>query len=146
MTAVSARGLAAGYDEKPVFSAADMDVRAGSLAGLCGPNGTGKSTFLKLCLGILRPREGTLTVLGENPGARNFRKKLFRIGYVPQNTAGGLLPATVREAVLMGRYGSIGFGRRPSRRDRLAADEAMEAAGVAGIAGRLVQEIGRAHV
>ncbi len=139
---VSARGLAAGYGGgADIFSAADLEVGPGCLAGLCGPNGTGKSTFLKLCLGLLRPRQGRITVLGGTPGSRGFKQKLLRIGYVPQNTAGGLLPATVREAVLMGRYGAIGFGRHPARRDRLAADEAMEAAGITGIADSLVREL-----
>lgn len=138
---VSARGLAAGYNGKTVFADANIRIDPGSLAGLCGPNGTGKSTFLKLCLGILRPWAGELQVLGGTPGTGAFKKHLLRIGYVPQNTAGGLLPVTVREAVLMGRYGAMGFGRGPSRRDRKAAEEAMEAAGISSIAGSLVQEL-----
>jgi ABC-type Mn2+/Zn2+ transport system ATPase subunit len=63
------------------------------------------------------------------------------MGYVPQNTAGGSLPTTVREAVSMGRYGMAGFCRPLSGRDQDLVEAAMEAVGVADLAKRLVQEL-----
>jgi ABC-type Mn2+/Zn2+ transport system ATPase subunit len=60
---------------------------------------------------------------------------------VPQNTAGGSLPTTVREAVSMGRYGMAGFCRPLSHLDKELVDAAMEAAGVADLAKRRVQEL-----
>jgi ABC-type Mn2+/Zn2+ transport system ATPase subunit len=138
--AVRAHNLFAGYDGDAVLRGVSLDLEAGSIGGLCGPNGAGKSTFIKLCLGLLKPRSGSITVLGKRPGA-GFRKTLFRIGYVPQNAAGGLLPVTVREAVSMGRYGRAGLFRPLSRRDWELTGAAMEAAGIGNLAGRRVQEL-----
>lgn len=139
--AVEARNIRAGYGTIEVLKDITLNIEQGSLAGLCGPNGAGKSTFIKLCLGMLRPKEGTLRVLGGIPGRRGFRAILLRIGYVPQRTAGGLIPATVREAVSMGRYGKAGFCRSLSRRDWEAVDRALEAVGIPSLARAQVQEL-----
>lgn len=139
--AVSARGLAAGYGTLGVFRDVSLEIGTGSLAGFCGPNGTGKSTFLKLCLGILRPRSGEIEVLGSRPGSGDFRKKLLKIGYVPQSTLGGTLPTTVEEAVSMGRYGLAGFGRSLSAEDRRIVREALQSTGTEELENRLVQEL-----
>jgi ABC-type Mn2+/Zn2+ transport system ATPase subunit len=138
---VAARNLSAGYGKLMALRDLSLDIHRGSITGLCGPNGAGKSTFLKLCLGMIRPRGGSLSVMGSRPGAPGFRKILLRIGYVPQNTAGGSLPTTVREAVSMGRYGMAGFCRPLSGRDKELVEAAMEAAGVADLAKRRVQEL-----
>ncbi|MDR1948213.1 MAG: ATP-binding cassette domain-containing protein [Spirochaetaceae bacterium] len=138
---ICARRVWAGYGRQMVLRGVDLCVERGSITGFCGPNGAGKSTFIKLCLGIVRPREGTITVMGKTPGLRAFRRTLMRIGYVPQNTSGGTLPATVREAVSMGRYGMAGFCRPLSRGDRALVDAAMDAAGVSALAGKPVQEL-----
>jgi ABC-type Mn2+/Zn2+ transport system ATPase subunit len=138
---ICARNLRAGYGKAPVFDNVSLRVEEGSLTGFCGPNGAGKSTFLKLCLGLIRPQGGCLTVLGAVPGKPGFRRLLPRIGYVPQHTQGGSLPATVREAVAMGRYGKAGFLRPLSRRDRLLVEEAMESAGVSALAKKQVREL-----
>jgi ABC-type Mn2+/Zn2+ transport system ATPase subunit len=138
---VAARNLGAGYGKVTALRDVSLDISRGSITALCGPNGAGKSTFLKLCLGMIRPRAGSISVLGSRPGSPGFRKTLLRIGYVPQNTAGGSLPTTVREAVSMGRYGMAGFCRPLSGRDKELVEAAMEAAGVADLAKRAVQEL-----
>ncbi|MDR2494167.1 MAG: metal ABC transporter ATP-binding protein [Spirochaetaceae bacterium] len=139
--AVSLRNVRAGYGRVTVLNDITLSIEQGSLTGLCGPNGAGKSTFIKLCLGMIRPRSGSLTVLEAVPGRRGFRNTLLRIGYVPQKTGGGLIPATVREAVAMGRYGKAGLFRRLSARDWAPVDRALEAAGIAGIAASLTREL-----
>jgi ABC-type Mn2+/Zn2+ transport system ATPase subunit len=138
---IKARNLSAGYGRLEVLRDISLDIEKGSVTAFCGPNGAGKSTFLKLCLGMLRPREGSISVMGRRPGSRGFRQTLLRMGYVPQNTAGGSLPTTVREAVSMGRYGMAGFLRPLSRRDKELVEAAMEAAGVADLAKRRIQEL-----
>jgi ABC-type Mn2+/Zn2+ transport system ATPase subunit len=138
---VTARNVSAGYGKLTALRDLSLDIARGSITALCGPNGAGKSTFLKLCLGMIRPREGSIAVMGSRPGSPGFRRTLLRIGYVPQNTAGGSLPTTVREAVSMGRYGMAGFCRPLSRQDREPVEAAMEAAGVAELAKRRVQEL-----
>jgi ABC-type Mn2+/Zn2+ transport system ATPase subunit len=138
---IEARNIFAGYGGAEVLKDFSFSAGPGCFTGLCGPNGAGKSTFLKLCLGMIRPRAGRVTVLGERPGSAAFRRVLFRVAYVPQNTAGGSLPVTVREAVAMGRYGKAGFLRPLSRHDRVLVDAALEAAGLTEISGCLVQEL-----
>jgi ABC-type Mn2+/Zn2+ transport system ATPase subunit len=138
---ISVRNLSAGYGRLTALRDLSLDIQKGGITALCGPNGAGKSTFLKLCLGMIRPRGGSISVLGNRPGSPGFRKTLLRIGYVPQNTAGGSLPTTVREAVSMGRYGMAGFCRPLSGRDKALVAAAMEAAGVADLAKRRVQEL-----
>ncbi|MDR2484820.1 MAG: metal ABC transporter ATP-binding protein [Treponema sp.] len=139
--AVDLQNIRAGYGNLTVLNNITLSIERGSLTGLCGPNGAGKSTFIKLCLGIIRPQAGTITVLGGTPGRRGFRNTLLRIGYVPQKTSCGLIPATVREAVSMGRYGKAGLFRRLSPRDREPVGKALEAAGIAGIADSSVREL-----
>ncbi|GHU45029.1 ABC transporter ATP-binding protein [Spirochaetia bacterium] len=139
--AVSAKALCAGYGQDAVLDGLNINIESGSITGLCGPNGVGKSTFLKLCLGMLRPQSGTLRVLDEMPGANGFRKTRFRIGYVPQSTIGGTLPTTVREAALMGRYGLRGLFRAPTKEDKAKADAAIEACGISALKDRLMREL-----
>jgi ABC-2 type transport system ATP-binding protein len=66
-----------------VLNDLSLQVRAGEIFGLIGPSGSGKTTAMHLCCGHLRPNDGSLTVLGEQPTA--FTTGTRRIGYVPQN-------------------------------------------------------------
>ncbi|HVC39528.1 MAG TPA: ATP-binding cassette domain-containing protein [Candidatus Dormibacteraeota bacterium] len=74
-----ARDLAAGYQDRAVWSGANFEIQAGEFVAVLGPNGAGKSTLLKLLIGLLAPRRGTLEVLGSAP-----RRGNPAIGYVPQ--------------------------------------------------------------
>lgn len=139
--AVTAQNVCAGYGAVRVLNGITIRIEPETITGLCGPNGAGKSTFIKLCLGMIRPQSGSITVLGGVPGSRRFRSVLLRIGYVPQKTAGGLIPATVREAVSMGRYGKAGFCRPLLRRDWEPVDRALDAAGIAHLKNAQVQEL-----
>src|SRR5438445_4768151 len=79
--AIVARGLAAGYGSKAIWSEGNFSIPSGSFTAVLGPNGAGKSTLIRLILGLLRPLAGTLSVLGEPP-----RRGNPRIGYVPQGS------------------------------------------------------------
>jgi zinc/manganese transport system ATP-binding protein len=80
--AIVARGLAAGYGSKAIWSEANFSSASGSFTAVLGPNGAGKSTLIRLILGLLHPLAGELEVLGEAPTRGNPR-----IGYVPQGSA-----------------------------------------------------------
>jgi ABC-type Mn2+/Zn2+ transport system ATPase subunit len=138
---IQAENIFAGYGTRPVLKGLSLSIGADGITGIRGPNGAGKSSFLKLCLGMLRVRQGSLRVLGAVPGVPAFRKTLFRIGYVPQNTSGGALPVTVREAVLMGRCGMAGLLRPLGRKDRAFAAAAIEELGLSELAERRVREL-----
>ncbi|MFO8173004.1 MAG: metal ABC transporter ATP-binding protein [Gemmatimonadota bacterium] len=110
------------YGRRKVLEGVSMDIPHGSFTALIGPNGAGKSTLLRLLLGVLKPGKGRISILGRVPG-----KQGQPIGYVPQGIRLPRgFPLSVRDVVLMGRYGNLGFFRRPGSEDRLRSDEALD--------------------
>lgn len=104
---------------------------AGESVCMIGPNGGGKSTLLKLMLGLLQPAAGDLRILGASP--ENSRRS---IGYVPQAIRfDPLFPVSVIEIVLMGRLDRLRFGRY-SRACRESAYAALEEVGLRNLAKR----------
>lgn len=119
---VEVRNLSFSYGRNPAVEDVSFDIFADDFLAIVGPNGGGKTTLLKLMLGVLRPASGRVTVFGTTP-----REARTRIGYVPQRTEfDGSFPVTVEEIVLTGRLGSAHIGRRYSEADREAARRAME--------------------
>jgi zinc transport system ATP-binding protein len=109
-----------------------LDVPAGEFLGLVGPNGGGKSTLLKLMLGLLEPERGSVRIFGRRP-----REAHALLGYVPQfRTFTRDFPISVEKAVLQGRLGHsrrlFGYGRV----DREVARRAMNDVGIVDLAGR----------
>ncbi|EIC22202.1 metal ABC transporter ATP-binding protein [Thiorhodovibrio frisius] len=118
---ISAQALSFSYDAVRVLDAVTLDVRRGEFLGLVGPNAGGKSTLLKLILGLLEPTAGRLWVLGQAP-----RQARRRIGYVPQYPAFARdFPITVADAVLMGRLGTRRLMLRYAPQDRAAVTRAL---------------------
>ncbi|HET7182799.1 MAG TPA: metal ABC transporter ATP-binding protein, partial [Candidatus Limnocylindrales bacterium] len=135
--AVRLRGVGAGYDGRVVLAAMDLDVPAGSLLAVFGPNGGGKSTFLKLVAGLLRQMAGTIEVLGEPPGRQSRR-----IAYVPQaELVDWSFPVTVGDVAMMGRYALLGPIRAPGKRDHAVVRAALERVGMAALAGTRIEQL-----
>jgi zinc transport system ATP-binding protein len=120
------------YDGVPVLEGVDLTVARREFLGLVGPNGGGKSTLLKIVLGLLEPSRGRVTVLGSPPAASGQR-----VGYVPQYpTFSRRFPISVRDCVALGRLGrSRAFGGFTAE-DRARAARAMAETEVAELAGR----------
>jgi zinc transport system ATP-binding protein len=98
---IELRGLSFAYGAVPVLENVDLAVDAGEFLGIVGPNAGGKSTLLKLILGLLEPTAGTVRVLGRSAQAASRE-----IGYVPQYPAFARdFPVTVEQVVLTGRLG-----------------------------------------
>ena len=115
-----------GYGSQEVLHNVTFELPAHSLTGIVGPNGGGKTTLLKLLLGLIRPHYGSVRILGGSPQqVRN------RIGYVPQHFFFDLrYPVSVGDVVLAGRVERHRFG--PYRRaDRAAALQALDRVGMA---------------
>jgi manganese/iron transport system ATP-binding protein len=92
---------------------ASFSVPGGSIAALVGVNGSGKSTLFKAVMGFVRAASGTITILGLPPH-RALRQNL--VAYVPQSEeVDWSFPVLVEDVVMMGRYGHMGFLRRPKR-------------------------------
>lgn len=105
-------------------------ISAGSFTGLIGPNGGGKSTLLKVLVGLLEPTAGSVLLFGHPPGHSHHL-----IGYVPQATRfNRSFPITVREVVGTGTVGRIGFGRKMGKNDVEMVEKAMEHADISHIA------------
>ena len=97
-TAVEIRNVTFSYDGQPVLEDISLKVETGDFLAIIGPNGGGKSTLLKLMMGILKPQKGEVLLFGKPP-----EKKSVVVGYVPQETGHNLdFPITVLDVVLMG--------------------------------------------
>jgi zinc transport system ATP-binding protein len=117
---ISIKDVSFSYAGPGVLEGVTLDVEDGEFLGVVGPNAGGKSTLLKLILGLLEPVSGSVLVLGKGP-----RQVSRQIGYVPQYPAFGRdFPITVEAAVLMGRLGTSLFGGY-SRDDYRIAHQAM---------------------
>jgi iron complex transport system ATP-binding protein len=132
--------LGFGYPGRTVGSGVTIDIRAGEVLCLLGPNGGGKTTLMKTLLGLLPPRAGTVRIDGEDL-ARVSRKRLARIiGYVPQAHA-AFFPFSVIDIVLMGRSAHIGLFAAPSRADHAVAERALATLGIGHLKERIYTEI-----
>ncbi len=114
------------YNHSPAVRGASFAVPHGEFLAIIGPNGGGKTTLLKLALGLYRPQRGRVRVFGVEP-----RRASHLLGYVPQNSSFSLdFPVTVLDVVLMGRLrGLKGFYENE---DKVKAQEALEEMGMGG--------------
>jgi zinc transport system ATP-binding protein len=119
------------YEREEVLHNVNLHIHAGSLVAIVGPNGGGKSTLLRLALGLIRPFRGEVRVLRERP-----ERSRRRVGYVPQQLLfDPAFPVNTLDVVLMGRAERHLAG--PYRRsDRRAAMEALERVNLADQARR----------
>jgi zinc transport system ATP-binding protein len=124
--AIDIRHLSFSYGAQAILDDISLTVEPGDFWGLIGPNGGGKSTLLKLILGMLSPDSGVIQVLGESPD-----KAHTRIGYVPQNVHLNVhFPIAVSDVVLMGRLAPRRLGRPYSQSDREIASNCLEEVGM----------------
>ncbi len=120
----------------PAIDRVSIQVRTGERLGILGPNGGGKSTLLKLMLGLIRPGAGSISICGRPP--QDARRQQL-VGYVAQRIEAELaFPISAREAVLM----AIEIGASPWRRrtqdDRAFASDCLERVGALAFADRPV--------
>jgi ABC-type Mn2+/Zn2+ transport system ATPase subunit len=108
-----------GYGKKKIIENINVSIYENDFIGIVGPNGAGKTTFLKTLLGNLKPVSGTI------------KKNSHRFGYVPQrDTVQPLLPYTVYDVVMMGRYSLMGIFGKPSKNDHEIVDSSLEHVGI----------------
>jgi zinc transport system ATP-binding protein len=118
---------------QPVLRDVDLAIEAGEFVAIAGPNGGGKTTLLRLALGLEQPTRGSVRLFGEP--AQRFGDRA-RLGYLAQRTTLGVqAPATVREVVAAGRCARKPFGRL-TRADDEAITHAIERVGLAELASR----------
>lgn len=117
---------------------ASFSVPGGSIAALVGVNGSGKSTLFKAVMGFVRA-SGTISILGMTPSLA-LRKNL--VAYVPQSEeVDWTFPVLVEDVVMMGRYGHMGFMRRPKENDRRIVAQALERVDMLDLRHRQIGEL-----
>lgn len=121
------------------LKSASFAVPNGSIAALVGVNGSGKSTLFKAIMGFAPLSEGEIEILG---GSVSDALKANQVAYVPQSEeVDWNFPVLVEDVVMMGRYGKMGFFRRPSKADRQAVSEALERVAMADYRSRQIGEL-----
>ncbi|MEM7539177.1 MAG: metal ABC transporter ATP-binding protein [Chloroflexota bacterium] len=135
--AIEVSDLTVAYQDKPVLWDIDLTVPEGVLMAIVGPNGAGKTTLIKSVLGLVRPAAGQV-LINNQP----YTKQRQNVGYVPQRgSVDWDFPTSVLDVVMMGRYGALGWLRRPGRNERAAAMESLEKVGMADFAQRQISQL-----
>ena len=135
--AIEVNDLTVAYREQPVLWDVDLAVPEGVLMAIVGPNGAGKTTMIKAILGLIPKAAGEVLVHG-----KPYRQNRRLVAYVPQRgTVDWDFPTSVLDVVMMGRYGALGWLRRPGRAERDAAMAALEKVGMTEFANRQISQL-----
>ncbi len=135
--AVEIEDLTVAYQQQPVLWDVDLRIPRGVLMAIVGPNGAGKTTLIKAVLGLVRPLAGEVRIFG-----KPYKEQRQRVAYVPQRSSVDWdFPTTVLDVVMMGRYGQLGWFRRPGRRERRLAMAALEKLGMQAFAERQISQL-----
>jgi manganese/zinc/iron transport system ATP- binding protein len=134
---LTVRELTVAYQKKPVLTDVSFEVPEGKLIGIVGPNGAGKSTLIKAALGLIPKVAGDVLIYG-----RPYTEQRKMIGYVPQRESVDWdFPTNALDVVMMGRYGHLGWFKRPGANERKIAMECLEKVGMADYAGRQISQL-----
>ena len=138
--AIEVKNLSFGYSDVLLMDGVSFCVNKGDFAAVIGSNGTGKSTMIKLLLGLLTPASGEIALMGEPLSSFH---RFPKIGYVPQNSgsSAGSFPATAEEIVLSSLYSQIGFLKIPGRKHKQIVLDALERVGMKSHARSLISEL-----
>lgn len=119
-------GVTRRFGRQVAVNALDLTLRAGERVGLVGHNGAGKSTMIKMMLGLLRPSVGSVRVLGDDPAASASARDRGRLGYLPENVA--LYPSMTGAETLAfyARLKRLSVGRNRELLEKVGIAEAAE--------------------
>jgi manganese/zinc/iron transport system ATP- binding protein len=135
--AIDVTDLTVAYQDKPVLWDIDLQAPPGVLMAIVGPNGAGKTTLIKSILGLVTPVAGQVLIYGQP-----YADQRQLVGYVPQRgSVDWDFPTSVLDVVMMGRYGRLGWFRRPGLAEREAALEALEKVGMSKFADRQISHL-----
>ena len=135
--AIEVTDLTIAYKDKPVLWDVDMEVPSGTLMAIVGPNGAGKTTLIKSILGLVKPAAGQVLVHG-----KSFAEQRHLVGYVPQRgSVDWDFPTSVLDVVMMGRYGTLGWFKRPGASEHAAALDALDKVGMKPYAERQISQL-----
>jgi ABC-type Mn2+/Zn2+ transport system ATPase subunit len=125
------------YEGRPALDDVTMDIPHGAQVAIVGPNGAGKSTLFKALVGLLPVRAGRVRLHDHAPGGQ-----ADAVAYVPQREEIDWgFPVTVHDVVMMGRYGRLGWFRRPGAADREVVARCLDELGIAELEKRAIGEL-----
>lgn len=132
-------GLSVDYGNLRALSDVNLRLDAGTVCAVLGMNGSGKSTLFKAISGVIRPSSGTVRIGGQST---RQAQRAGILGYMPQaESVDWDFPVSVRDVVLMGRYGAMGPSRRPRREDKDLTERAIRIVGLTDLADRQIGEL-----
>jgi manganese/zinc/iron transport system ATP- binding protein len=135
--AIDVFDLTVAYQDKPVLWDIDLEVPQGLLMAIVGPNGAGKTTLIKAILGLVRAAAGQVLIHG-----KPYREQRRLIGYVPQRgSVDWDFPTDVKDVVMMGRYRSLGWLRRPGPVQEAEVMDALDKVGMSDFADRQISQL-----
>lgn len=125
------------YQKKVVLKNVSFSVPQGKLIGIIGPNGAGKSTLIKSILGLVPPVSGKVEIFGDL-----YEKQRKLVGYVPQKESVDWdFPTDALDVVTMGRYGKLGWFKRPTKKDKEIAHNCLEKVGMSEFSNRQISQL-----
>ncbi len=137
--AVAVHNLAVRYGSNVALDELSLELAAGGVHGVIGMNGSGKSTFFKTLVGLVRPDHGEVRIAG---GSNEAARRAGLIAYAPQNEEiDWSFPISVRDVVMTGRYGHMGLARRATAADVAAVDHALARAELTELADRQIGQL-----
>lgn len=135
--ALEFRDVTVSYDKKPVLWNINFQIPSGKIVAIIGPNGAGKSTLLKTALGLMRPLSGSVKFFNNT-----YQEERHRLAYVPQKESVDWdFPTNVFDVALMGRYGHLGWFKRPRKKDREIALHALHKVGMSEFKDRHISDL-----
>lgn len=134
---IQVEDMTVAYQVKPVLWDVDLNIPKSVLMAIVGPNGAGKSTLIKAMLNLIKPISGKVLFNGES-----YEAQRKNIAYVPQSgSVDWDFPTDVLDVVLMGRYGILGWIKRPTAKDKENAMEALQKVGMKDFAHRQISQL-----
>ncbi|OGG11562.1 zinc ABC transporter ATP-binding protein [Candidatus Gottesmanbacteria bacterium RBG_13_45_10] len=137
---IEVSNLSFAYTNQLILKNINVVVHKGDYLGIIGPNGGGKTTFIRAILGLITPQHGSIRLFGQD--IHQF-KGWAKIGYVPQKLMNfdTRFPVTAQEVVAMGRFASKGLLRRLDAKDKQKVTDALEQTGMTANRNRLIGDL-----
>ncbi|MBD0379646.1 metal ABC transporter ATP-binding protein [Paenibacillus sedimenti] len=134
---LSIHNMSVAYQKKPVLRNVSFEVPEGKLIGIVGPNGAGKSTLIKAALGLIPRLSGDVSIYG-----KPYAEQRKMVGYVPQRESVDWdFPTNALDVVMMGRYGHLGWFKRPGQAEKRFAMECLAKVGMTEFADRQISQL-----
>ena len=135
--AVDIEDLTIAYKDKPVVWDVDLKIPPGILMAVMGPNGAGKTTLLKAIMQLITPASGKVLIFG-----KPYKEQRKRVAYVPQRgSVDWDFPTSALDVVEMGLYGDLGWIKRPGRKERKRARDALRKVGMMDFEKRQISQL-----